>query len=175
VRAQVARGAALLGLAALSGCSWLGTSKPPEACPAAVILRPLANTAVFGPGAEARPDNVAFYGLISEVDRKCDYSGDAVTTTLDVILVAQRGPAAKGNAVDLNYFVAVTGPNQQILSKKTFPVHIAFDPDQIRAGVTDHIVETVPLAGHKGSDITIMLGFQQSPEVVDFYKHFRGR
>jgi len=175
VRAQVARGAALLGLLALSGCGWFGPSKPPQACPAAVILRPLANTAAFGPGAEARPDNVAFYGLISEVDRTCDYTGDAVTTTLDVILVGQRGPAAKGNAVDLNYFVAVTGPNQQILSKKTFPVHVAFDPDQIRSGVTDHIVETIPLAGRKGSDLTLMLGFQQTPEVVDFYKHFRGR
>ena len=25
------------------------------------------------------------------------------------------------------------------------------------------------------SDLNVLLGFQQSPEVVDFYKHFRGR
>jgi hypothetical protein len=176
-RARATRGAALFGLLALSGCGWFSSSPstPPRACPAAVILRPLANTAVFGPGLEARPDNVAFYGLLSEVDRKCDYAGDAVRMTLDVIVVGQRGPAAKGDAVDLTYFVAVTGPNQQIFSKKALGVHIAFEPDQIRAGVTDHIVETIPLGGHKGSDISLLLGFQQTPQVVDFYKHFRGR
>lgn len=142
----------------------------------AVILRPLANTAVFGPGTEARPDNVAFYGLLSEVDRNCDYTGDAVRLTLDVIVIGQRGPAARGaNAVDLTYFVAVTGPGQQIISKRPFSVHIVFQPDQVRAGVTDHIVETIPLAGRKGSDINVLVGFQQSPQIVDFYKHFRGR
>jgi hypothetical protein len=95
--------------------------------------------------------------------------------TLDVIVIGQRGAAPKGDAVDFTYFVAVTGPGQTVLSKKTFAVHIAFEPDQIRAGVTDHIVETIPLGGHKGSDLTLLLGFQQTPQVIDFYKHFRGR
>jgi hypothetical protein len=138
-------------------------------------LRPLANTAVLAPGVAPSPDNVAFYGLLSEVDRSCDAAGDAMRLTLDVIVIGQRGPAGKANGVDLTYFVAVTGPGQQIISKKPFSVHIAFDPDQIRSGVTDHIVETIPLGGHKGSDISLLLGFQQPPEVVDFYKHFRGR
>ncbi len=130
---------------------------------------------MFGSGLEARPENAAFYGLLSEVDRTCDYTADAVRMTLDVIVIGQRGPAAKGDAVDLAYFVAVTGPDQTVLSKRPFSVRIAFDPDQIRAGVTDHIVETIPLGGHRGSDITLLVGFQQTPQVVDFYKHFRGR
>ncbi len=128
-----------------------------------MILRPLANTAILGPGAEARPDNVAFYGLLSEVDRKCDYTGDAVRMSLDVILVGQRGPAAKGDVVDFTYFVAVTGPNQAIISKRPFTVRIAFQPDQIRAGVTDHIVETIPLAGHKGTDINVLARLPAKP------------
>jgi hypothetical protein len=140
-----------------------------------VILRSLANTAVFAAGAEPRPDDVAFYGLLSEVDRTCNYTDNALRMSLDVIVVGQRGPGAKSDVVDLTYFVAVTGPNQQILSKRPFTVRIAFDPDQIRSGVTDHIEETIPLAGHRGSDISVLLGFQQTPQVIDFYKHFRGR
>ncbi|MGH7044981.1 MAG: hypothetical protein ACREE2_01155 [Stellaceae bacterium] len=140
-----------------------------------MILRPLANTAVFGPAPERLPANVAFYGLLSEVDRTCEYTGNAVQVSLDVIVIGQRGPAAKGDTVDLGYFVAVTGPDRTILSKNPFAVRITFDPDQIRAGVTDHIEETIPLAGHQGSDLDILLGFQQSPDVIDFYKHFRGR
>ena len=184
-RAQAATGAALrgllagllVGLPALSGCGVFSSSSstPPAACPGAVILRPLANTAVFAPGAAPNPDNVAFYGLLSEVDRTCDATGDAMRLTLDVIVIGQRGPAAKSDGVDLTYFVAVTGPGQQVISKKPFAVHIAFAPDQIRSGVTDHIVETIPLAGRKGSDINLLVGFQQPPDVVDFYKHYRGR
>jgi hypothetical protein len=171
------RGAALFGLLSLSGCGLFSSHKPPPTpCPSAVILRPLANTAVFPPGVPARPENVMFYGLLSEVDRTCEYTPDAVRMTLDVILIGQRGPAAaNSNAADLTYFIAATAPNQTVISKKDFSVRIALDPDQIRAGVTDHIVETVALAGHKGTDLSFLLGFQQTPEVVDFYNHFRGR
>jgi hypothetical protein len=170
--------AVLMGLLAISGCGWLGSSsasKPTEACPSTVILRPLANTAVFGPAPERRPDNVAFYGLLSEAEAKCVYSGDAVRLVLDIVVVAERGPAAKADSADFQYFVAVTGPNQAILSKKPFPVRIVFDTPQKRSGVTDHIEETIALGGRQGTDLDILVGFQQSPEVVDFYKKFRGR
>jgi hypothetical protein len=139
-------------------------------------LRPLSNNAVFGSAPERRPDNVAFYGLLSEADLKCDYNPGAVRISLDTIVIGERGPAAKGDAVNFQYFVAVTRPDQSIISKKPFAVSIAFDPTQKRAGVTDHIEETIPLGGgEKGSDLNVLIGFQQSPEVVDFYKHFRGR
>ncbi len=118
---------------------------------------------------------MAYYGVLSEVDRSCDYSGDLVQMTLDVIVIGQRGPAGRANAVDVTYFVAVTAPGQQVLSKRTFPVRITFEPDQVRAGITDHIVLTIPLGGHKGSDLNLLVGFQQTPQVVEFYKHYRGR
>jgi len=175
-RARTARIAVLIGLLTLSGCGWISpSSKPTEACPSAVILRPLSNTAVFGPAPERRPDNVAFYGLLSEADLKCEYTGDAVRMILDVVVVGERGPAAKADSVDFQYFVAVTGADQSILGKRTFPVRIVFDTPQKRAGVTDHIEQTIPLGGRKGTDLSVIVGFQQSPEVVDFYKHFRGR
>lgn len=175
---RFAEGAVLLGLLTLSGCGWFSPSSSKsaaEACPTAVILRPLANTAVFGSGPERRPDNVAFYGLLSDADLKCDYAAGGVRIALDTIVIGERGPAAKDDAVDLQYFVAVTGPDQTVISKKPFAVHIAFDESQKRAGVTDHIEETIPLGSQKGSDLNVLLGFQQSSEVVDFYKHFRGR
>ena len=139
------------------------------------MLRPLSNTVVFGAAPERRPENVAFYGLLIEADLKFEYSGGAVKVALDAIIVGERGPAAKGDVVDFPYFVAVTGPDQSIISKRPFTVRIVFDGTQKRAGVTDHIEQTIPLDGRKASDLNILLGFQQNPEVVDFYKHFRGR
>jgi hypothetical protein len=177
-RARAAQCAALGGLLALAGCGMFSHAPetPARACPGAVILRPLRNMAIFAPAAgERRPEDVAFYGLLDEVDSQCTYTGQSVVMKLDVIVIGQRGPMAKGDAIDLDYFVAVTAPQQTILSKTPFRVHIVFDPNAVRAGVTDHIEEVIPLAGHRGSDLTLNLGFQQSPEVVDFYQRFRGR
>jgi hypothetical protein len=178
-RKSAAPGAAVFALALLSGCSfgWLpwGHKEPAEACPAAIALQPLKNTVVFAAGANPAPQSVAFYGIIDEVDSKCEYRNGAVQLKLAVVVIGERGPAVGGSAVDFNYFVAVTGPGQSILAKTPFRVHIVFPPDKKRAGVTDHIEETIPLQGERGSELTVNVGFQQSPEVVDFYRHFRGR
>jgi hypothetical protein len=144
-------------------------------CPGVVIVGPFKDTAIFGPRAERSPDNVAFYGLLSEVESSCTVAAQSVLMKLDVIVISQRGPMARGDSVDLDYFVAVTAPQQTILDKKPFRVRIVFNPNQIRAGVTDHIEVAIPLGGRTPADLTLDLGFQQPPDVVDFYKRFRGR
>jgi len=179
-------GIALLCAASLAGCGTVeslnpfasasNAPPPPAACPLAVILQPLKQTAVFAPGAEHQPLGVAFYGILDEVRSRCEREGDTVRASLDIDVIGERGPSARGGTgVDLQYFVAVTGPNQTILSKRSFPVHVAIPANVKRAGITDHIVETIPLAGQRPGDLSLVLGFQQSPEVVDFYRHFRGR
>lgn len=186
MRARVAL--MLLGLALLSGCGTVSSlnpfsfasaeskTPPTASCPSAVVLRPLSQTAMFAPGAARQPMGVAFYGVLSEVDARCEAQGGAVHASLDVIVIGERGPAAgKGDSVDLQYFVAVTGADQAILSKRSFAVRIPVPADAKRAGITDHIEETIPLGGRAPGDLSIVLGFQQSPEVVDFYRHFRGR
>jgi hypothetical protein len=169
-------------LGVLAGCSWFSSSSsqssaPPTAsCPTTAILHPLAQTAVFAPGATHQPMGVAFYGVLSEAKATCDRAGDALHVTLDIVVIGERGPAAgTGNGVDLQYFVAVTGPNQAILSKRSLPIRIALPADVKRAGVTDRLTQTIPLAGRAPGDLNIVVGFQQNPDVVDFYRHFRGR
>jgi len=184
--------AAALAIAGLPGCGTISSLNPfasssPEkpvtpaaaaptaVCPTAVVLRPLANTIVFGPGEGRRAINIAFTGRLSDVDVKCDFARGGLRATFDVIIVAERGPAARGNGVDLDYFVAVTGPDQAVLSKKNFPVHIELPANGKRAAVTDHFVETIDTGGRPAGDLTIDLGFQQSPEALEFYKNFRPR
>jgi hypothetical protein len=169
-------GAALPLLLALAGCGMFGSAKPvEEACPAATILRPLANTAVFAPGTAPRPENVAFYGILDEVESHCEAAPGAVRMRLAVDVIAQRGPAAKADAVDFGYFVAVTAPGDRILQKQSFAVRVTIPPDKLRAGVEDRFEQVIPLAGYKETDLTVNVGFQQGPEVVEFYHHFRGR
>lgn len=173
---------ALSGLAALSGCGWFSSSSSEAkgsasaACPTVAILRPLSQTAVFAPGAPRQPTGVAFYGVLSDVESSCTQVGDAVRVALNTIVIGERGPTAgSAAAADLYYFVAVTGPDQTILSKRTLPLRIAIPANVRRAGVTDRIEETIPLGGRPPGELNVLLGFQQSPEAVEFYRNYRGR
>lgn len=146
------------------------------ACPAAVVLKPLAQTAVFStPDMAARPTDVMYYGILSEIDAKCSTSGDTLQASLDVILAAERGPATKGDSVDFTYFIAVLGPNDQVLGKKSYGVRISVPNEARRAGINDHIEAQIPLGGQAPGSLRIVAGFQQSPQDVEFYQHFRGR
>lgn len=179
--ACVARLAALMVMIGLAGCSWLpwsgGSSAPATTCPTAAILAPLRQTAVFAPGAERQPLGVAFYGILDDVSIKCEESAGALRLSLDVVVIGERGPAAHGaGTVDLQYFLALTGPGQTVLRKRSFADRVVIPAGTPRAGITDHIEEVVPLAGLPPTgQLTVALGFQQSPEVVEFYRHFRGR
>jgi len=168
-----------LGASALAGCGMFGSDQPsgppPATCPTSTVLKPLSQTAVFAPGAARQPTGVAFYGILPDITVKCEGSGAALRASIDVIVIGERGPAAgNANAVDLQYFVAVTGPNQAVLSKQSFPVHVDIAANARRAGVTDHIEQAIPMTASL-ADTNIIVGFQQSPDVVDFYRHFRGR
>ena len=68
---------ALAGLALLSGCGLFGSSSATDqkltaACPTTAILQPLSQTAVFAPGSPAQPLGVAFYGILSDAEVKCE-------------------------------------------------------------------------------------------------------
>jgi len=176
---------AACALAFLASCSWIpfvGKKKAETpinpACPITVILHPLANTAVFNPATppdELKPLYVAWYGIFSDVSATCTMSGGTLHATLDNVIVAERGPGAHGNDVDLNYFVSLTGSDQSILGKKSFSVHVTVPDKDKRGGVNDHVEVAFSTGGRPLSDLNITLGFQESPQAIEFYKNFRGR
>lgn len=171
----------MVGLAALSSCSWVPfIGKKTEqaaapACPVAAILRPLANTVVFGPGVEQKPLYVSWTGIFSDIQASCVAAGGTLHATLDNVIVAERGPTGHGNDVDFDYFVALTGSDQTILGKKVFSVHVTVPPDAKRAGISDHVEVAFATGGRPLSDLNIMVGFQESPAALNFYKTYRSR
>jgi hypothetical protein len=185
LRAWRYRGASALlaavGFALLASCSWIPfvgkkTEAPAApACPIAVILHPLANTAVFSGTGDLKPLNVAWYGVFSDISATCKMAGGTLHASLDNVIVAERGPAARGNDVDFNYFVSLTGSDQTVLGKKTFAVHVTVPDKAKRGGVDDHVEVAFATGGRPLSDLNITVGFQESPQAVEFYKNFRGR
>ncbi|HYM74032.1 MAG TPA: hypothetical protein VET89_13710 [Stellaceae bacterium] len=173
--------AGALVLILVSACSYIPfigkKSDQPAApsCPVAAVLKPLANTALFAPVPDKKPINVAWYGLFSDISVSCKISGDTLSASIDNIVVAERGPAVRGNDVDFSYFIALTTADQTILGKKMFAVHVTVPDRSKRGGVTDHVEVAFNTGGRPVSDLNIMVGFQQTPEAIEFYKHYRGR
>jgi hypothetical protein len=178
--------AALLGVIAVAfgaSCSWVpfGGNKaeqPAAACPATVILHPLANTAVFNPGtapADLKPIAVAWYGIFSDISAKCQMAGSTLHASIDNVIVAERGPAARGNDTDFTYFVSLTGPDQAVLGKKTFAAHVTAPDKAKRGGINDHVEVAFFTGGRPLTELSITVGFQESAEAIEFYKNFRGR
>jgi hypothetical protein len=173
--------AAFVCVATLSGCGhvpFIGSSgdESAAACPAAAVLKPLSQTAIFTrPDLGMRPTDVVYYGILSEVDAKCSTNGDTLHASLDVVIAAERGPATRGDSVDLTYFLAVVGPGENVLSKTSYGVRVEVPHDAKRGGINDHFETNIPLGGQAPGALQIVAGFQQSPQVVDFYQHFRGR
>lgn len=171
----------MLGVMLVSACSWVpfvGKKKDEPiapSCPVAAVLRPLANTPVFGATPDRKPTNVAWYGVFSEVSVSCKGGGDTLRASLDNIIVAERGPAVRGNDVDFDYFVALTAADGTVLGKKLFSVHVTVPEKGKRGGVTDHVEVAFNTGGRPVSDLNISVGFQQPPDAVEFYKHYRGR
>jgi hypothetical protein len=171
-------GVALAVLSACGSVPFFGKkSAPPSApaCPVSAILRPLANNVVFAPGAEQKPIYASWNGIFSDISANCRIDGATLHASLDNVIVAERGPAGHGSDVDFDYFVALTASDQTILGKKVFSVHVTVPPDAKRSGVNDHVEVAFPTGGRPLSDLNIVVGFQLSPGVVQFYKNYRGR
>jgi hypothetical protein len=102
-------------------------------------------------------------------------SGTTLHAALDNVIVAERGPAGHSDDVDLNYFVSLTGPNQTILGKKSFTVHVTVPQGAKRGGVNDRVEMAFSTGGQPLSNLNLTVGFLETPQAVEFYKNFRGR
>ena len=91
----------------------------------------------------------------------CRYEDNGADVALRFNLIAEQGPAYDGGPLQLTYFVASLGPDQQILSKPLFDALIEFPEGQQSAGssqeMTVHMPKVTPATGPEHS---VFVGFQ---------------
>ncbi len=173
--APAARGLALAGaLAALAACS--AKTLP---CPTAKILRDAASVTVFAPGQPADAKAVQYVGNISQAKLSCSYDVstlERLEVALGVQVTAERPPASTAAAADLRYFVAIVNLEGEVLAKKEFPLSLAFPKGGTSASTVDESRQIIPLKyPQNGGSVEIWVGFQLSPEELDYNrKHLGG-
>lgn len=117
----------------LGGCSSLSNNlgtrasqRNPAPCPNVVVLNDAARMIEFA-GGEQTAANVAWTGEIKDARGACRYVEDRpIEAQVEVDFAFGKGPAAQGNTHTVNYFVAVTRTNRDLIARQEFSVPVTF-------------------------------------------------
>jgi hypothetical protein len=171
---------AALGLASLVLAS-CGLFRPKDedrrACPRAAIVGELAELQRYREGPGRDLTDVAVSAQIAGIDGDCTLGRNEVEVTMKVAIVGDRGPGLQGDAAEVEYFVAITAPDEtQPRAKQVFRTLLDFRGGRPRTGSSEELVEKIPLPGarEKGAaGWSILVGFQLTPEELEVNRRRR--
>ena len=152
-----------VGLATLplAACGTSAPQPPPPVCPTALLLQGAERTASYSPGAERRPAALRHHAVVTNLASGCRFGEEGVDLDIAFDLIAERGPAFSGAAVDLSYFVATIGPGRQVLSKQVLSSEIAFAGSEEIAGVSEQLTLRLPaVTPEQARAYAVYVGFQ---------------
>lgn len=116
---------------AISGCGGAKTP-PPPLCPRVGIINGLENHEQQGADGQ-----LAYRTALENVDGACKTDGGDLVVEVAIDVVLQPGPALTGSLVEVPYFVAVSGPAEELLGRQDFVARIEVAPGARRAGVVE--------------------------------------
>lgn len=143
----------------------------PAPCPNVFVLEDASRFVEFG-GQEAKLSNVVLSGEIDDVSTTCRYFADTpIFAEAAVAFSVGRMDASEAETIEVDYFVAVTRTNRDVIAKETFRVPVTFRAGQNVASVTQNIDRiTIPRAGENtsGLNFEIAIGFALTEEQFRF-------
>lgn len=163
---------------ALSGCGLLDEKKR-YPCPKAFVLNDAGSLVRFKPGAGRDITDVLFEARIGDFAGTCEYDEKkkkGVSLEMNVVVDLRRGPASTSPDVEFEYFVAIPSFLPKPAGKSVFPVKGRFEPDQTRLIYRDSVRMFIPLDDpNDGGSLEVVVGFQLTPEEIQFNKSMRQR
>ncbi len=170
------RGLTLAAIAlVLSSCGILDRSQPP-ACPRVSIIGDAARVSKFRPGSRQDLTDLLFEAEITGLGGDCQYDDEGVTVDLTVFMTGARGPADLSRAGSVDYFVAIVGPDREILVKEGLSLRFDFAESRTRTALTDEVEQRIPLRSQsRGPEYEIMVGFQLTPDEIEQTRRRRAK
>ena len=110
-------------------------------------------------------NDVAFEARILSVGGDCDFTDDLrrVTMDMNVRIEGARGPALQTKDAPLSYFVAIVGPDGQVLAREEFETAIPLKDDS--AIIIEELAPEIPLPeGRRAASYTVFVGLVVSEE-----------
>ncbi|ACJ01004.1 hypothetical protein [Rhodospirillum centenum] len=158
-RAVIARGLlAAVALAGLAGCESAKGFRP--GCPNVGVLRDAGTYRV--PGADGATFATA---VINPPAALCEYSDDGVTIAT-TFTISARATAGFDGTVPVDYFVAVTDPQRNVIAKQVFSTAIRMDGGSGAVGEeTEQFIPAPRTVDARYYEV--LVGFQLPPEQVE--------
>lgn len=161
--------AAPLLAAFVAGCSTDPANQFPPQCPALSLVQAGGEITKFA-GAGRDASDMVLHARITAVPAECERSGSTtVKSTLTVTGSLSRGPAAKGAAPPVTYFVAVL-EGDRILQQQDFTLAAEFPPNVDKSSFkSDDIELLTPVSKEKSAAAYhIYVGFRLTPEELAY-------
>lgn len=157
----------------LVGCSGRGNTPPPP-CPSIVKIDDAGFLTKFVGESEDLTES-EFEARIDGTKSQCYYTEEGIRTELSIQFSASRGPKFKGENVAFQYFIAITGPNQQPLAREVFDAEIDFSRNRVKNIVVDQVEPFIPKKdGVTGDSYRIYVGLILNEKQLAFNrKHSR--
>ena len=153
---------------ALGGCGLFKKKRQPP-CPRIAVLKDAKRVVTFAPGGGTDLSAMVNEVRLVGVSAKCSTAKDEVKVEMTVTIAARRGPADRSRKAPAIYFVAIMGPGGNIVAKRVFAVTLAFPVNVDVGGLTDNLVQRIPLGqGGRGADYRIIAGLQLTPGQLKF-------
>jgi hypothetical protein len=165
----LARAAALLCFTGtLAGCSLVESKYADVKCPEAGIVSEASAVSRFDGHGTGFP-NLAYRASLGDLKTECRVNDEGASVTVTISTLAEIGPTAPARSADFSYFVAITDPQDKIISKRVFSNEVEFKGNQARGGARDIDSERIPMPDPKEAPkYHIVIGFQLTPEELAF-------
>ena len=155
-------------LLALAGCGGGGSARLPIACPTPGILADGADLTRYQPGQVQDLTSLTFDARLAGLEGGCrpGRNNESVLLSLTPSFTIERGAASTGRVLELPWFAAVVGPNEEVLSRQEFVERIAFGRNETRSSGKGAAVSlTLPAReGVRVSDYRILVSFALTAE-----------
>lgn len=158
----------LAGVLALLGAASCSSNQDVAAypCPVVAPVRELAYMTKFVGGSEDLSDTL-FEAKIDQVlpAANCVYQEDdagkrAIVYDIRVKFLAQRGPKDREGAAKFDYFMAIGGPDGNVIAKQDFDTQVPFENNATQGIVVEELQPRIPLKqGENGDFYRIYVGF----------------
>ena len=166
----------MLGLPLVS-CGLFADLPPP--CPLVSIMDRAKQVTLYRPGPGRDLTDVTYQVEIRDLAYGCDYEfddiGNRVTVDFNILFVANRGPAAEHDRIEIPYFVAVADPSKNILNKKQFFVTLEFEGNVVRTQNIEELLQIIPYPrDDDGSEYKSFVGIQLTPAQLEDIRRANG-
>ena len=151
----------------VGGCTLF--TKEKLACPAAAVVAGTGTLTQFGDGLGRDAGDVAYQAEISNLAILCRKASGGIETTVTFEISAHSGPADRTGGATMPFFVAVSLGSERILNKRVFTSEHYFPVQTGNSVFREEVVELVPIfEGRTAADYEILIGFQLSPEQLEY-------